>query len=135
MDRIIVNNETYYGNLIHKGSICDIEVSIYVLNFISEKYLVLQKEQHNGEVKSFIATGIEKVYSMMELLNNGVEIEEIKRDVDQKLKEFKDQCYIRNLRRVNESKLRDLIYNYYRNNYHIFTILGLRVNDLMRATV
>lgn len=133
MDRIIVNDKVYYGSLIHEGKVNDINISIYVLNFISEKYLVLRKCK---EVKSFIVMGIDKINALIELLNKkSLEINVIDKEVNRRLKELKSQAYIKNLKKTDEGLLNKLISDYYSNNYHLFAvILGLRKKDLIKAT-
>lgn len=130
MERITIGNKTYSGDLIFNGKKDDIEVSIYILNPALDKYLILN---NNGSIiKDFVITGIHKVYEIMEVVKDEIRAKTLEDQVVKALQQMKSQCYVKNLKRTNLQKLRDLVVGYYDNNYPTFIVLGVKFPELIR---
>lgn len=129
MDRILINDKVYSGDLIFEGRKENIEVSIYVLNPAIDKYLVLNKK--NNSVQDFVVTGLHKIYEIIETVKGSYTTSELEGQVTKALQQMKSQCSIKNLKRINLPKLRDLIVSYYDANYHVFVLLGIKFPELM----
>jgi hypothetical protein len=127
--KIEVCSKTYYGQPIFRKKKNDIEITIYLLNLAYDKFLVLQKQ--GSTTKDFVVTGIDKVYDIMDLLENTDELNDLKQGIAASLDKLEQQCYLKSLKKVDSQKLRSMICNFYDNNYPMFTVLGIRLPELL----
>ncbi len=129
MKRIeLYDGKVYYGEEIITIKKNDIEIFIYSLNIAYDKFLVLQKR--NGNVKDFIVTGSDKIRQMINLLDK-MGMEEIKKEIDTGLEKMKEQCYAKKLKKIDLQRYKNEITNFYDKNYHMFTILGIKLSELI----
>lgn len=129
MRKIDVCGKTYHGQPIFRKKKNDIEITIYLLNLAYDKFLVLQKQ--GSTTKDFVVTGIDKVYDIMDLLENTDELNDLKQGIAASLDKLEQQCYLKSLKKVDSQKLRSMICNFYDNNYPMFTVLGIRLPELL----
>lgn len=127
--KIEIDGKVYYGKPIYRKIKNDIEISIYILSLASDKFLVLQKQ--NSITKDFVVTGIDKVYDIIDLLDKE-EIKELKKEITTCLEKLKKQCYIKSLKKVDMQKYRGMIVGFYDKNYPMFTILGVKLPELIQ---
>lgn len=127
--KIEIGGKVYYGKPIYRKIKNDIEISIYILSLASDKFLVLQKQ--NSITKDFVVTGIDKVYDIIDLLDKE-EIKELKKEITTCLEKLEKQCYIKSLKKVDMQKYRGMIVGFYDKNYPMFTILGVKLPELIQ---
>ena len=128
MKRIELYDKVYYGEEIVTVRKNDIEISIYSLSITYDKFLVLQKK--GTTVKDFIITGSDKIQQMIKLLDK-TSMEEIKKEIDTGLEKMKEQCYAKKLKKIDLQRYKNEITNFYDKNYHMFTILGIKLSELI----
>ena len=128
MKRIELYDKVYYGEEIVTVRKNNIEISIYSLSITYDKFLVLQKK--GTTVKDFIITGSDKIQQMIKLLDK-TSMEEIKKEIDTGLEKMKEQCYAKKLKKIDLQRYKNEITNFYDKNYHMFTILGIKLSELI----
>lgn len=126
MERIFVNGQTYLGDCIFKNQ----EFSIYVIDYIRDKYLFLHHKDHT--VQDMIVTGLDKIYNVIRLIEENTDREILKKQIYKNVRNIKQQSYNKSLKMIDKLKLRQNLISFYDNNYPLFVFLGVKLNDFLQ---
>jgi hypothetical protein len=102
--RICIGDKEYNGEFVLCQRKENIEITIYELNMVKEKYLILNKDLNNIEhpVQDFFITGFFKFYEIKEILDEeNLNIKAIKNQITKALQQIKSNCHIKNLKKMD----------------------------------
>lgn len=125
-----IGNKIYNGERIYCGKKEDIEIDVYCINPVHEKFLVIQKT--NKESKDFVVTGMHRVHELMGIVDNGKKKASLELEIAKGLQKIMQQSTVKSLRKTDLFRLKELAASFYENNSVIFTILGINSSDFLK---